>query len=371
MTWVRKMRPVLIVLGLAVAVGSLVGARELTHAVPPAKAAGPNPRPAAALYVTGFVDSDPQPVYYGLPSVLPSGMVTAVHVTNGDEVKAGQKLYEFDTTIQTATLAQAKAGVALARARVKQAEEGAKQHPQQLKYAEQAVKLATGELDMARRFYTFVDKNLEKSYEGNYEKEKWEELKKSSQDLLKATGEVTAAENKLDLAKLKLDQVKAVDPRVEVTVAEEGVRVAEAEQAKAQSAVDLCVVKAKSAGTVEQLTIGPGTTLGVGTRVPALWVIPAGPRVVRAEVEAEFAHRVGPSIQGRSVTVYDNTDPDVKYPGLVRRVSSAFLPKRSTADNLLGGDTRVLEVVVEVTDAAPAGKPPLRVGQRVRVNLGQ
>jgi hypothetical protein len=31
----------------------------------------------------------------------------------------------------------------------------------------------------------------------------------------------------------------------------------------------------------------------------------------------------------------------------------------------------VLEVVITVTDPAPAGKPPLRVGQKVRVNFGQ
>jgi hypothetical protein len=90
--------------------------------------------------------------------------------------------------------------------------------------------------------------------------------------------------------------------------------------------------------------------------------------VVRAEVEAEFAHRVGLDLRGKTVTIVDRTDPKLTYPGGVRRVGTTFLQKRGT-ENLIS-DTRVLEVVIEVKNSTPAGKPPLRVGQRVRVNLG-
>ena len=182
----------------------------------------------------------------------------------------------------------------------------------------------------------------------------------------------TAATNELsDRAAVKRDQLKTADPQVKVKEAQAAVEQAKAELAKAQSAVDLCVVRAKMPGTIEQVSIGPGTTMGVGTRAPALWLIPAGPRVVRAEIEAEFAHSVGSGIVGKTVTVSDHSDPKLTYSGVVRRVGSTFLLKRSNAENFLGSDTRVLEVVIEVSDPAPAGKPPLRVGQRVRVNLGQ
>jgi len=94
-------------------------------------------------------------------------------------------------------------------------------------------------------------------------------------------------------------------------------------------------------------------------------------RIVRAEIEAEFAHRVGKEIEGKEVVVFDNTDPRLTYRGKVRTIGGTFLPKRGPSDSLLTGTTSVLEAVIEITDPSPTGKPPLRVGQRVRVGLGQ
>ena len=88
-------------------------------------------------------------------------------------------------------------------------------------------------------------------------------------------------------------------------------------------------------------------------------------------MEAEFSQRVGLDLVGRSVTVMDHSDPKLTYTGTVRHIGGTFLLKRATAENFLGGDTRVIEAVIDVPDPSPAGKPPLRVGQRVRVNLGQ
>jgi hypothetical protein len=100
-------------------------------------------------------------------------------------------------------------------------------------------------------------------------------------------------------------------------------------------------------------------------------LIPAGPRVVRAEIEADFAHRVSSKLIGKVVTIYDNTDPKLTYKGEVLRISDTFLLKRSANEGFLGSDTRVLEAAIKVIEAAPADRPPLRIGQRVRVDLGQ
>ena len=61
----------------------------------------------------------------------------------------------------------------------------------------------------------------------------------------------------------------------------------------------------------------------------------------------------------------------VTYKGKVRRIGGTFLPKRSSIETLLNNETRVLEAEVEVLDPNPTDRPPLRVGQRVRVDLGQ
>jgi multidrug resistance efflux pump len=370
----RKMRPVLLAAGLAVGVATLIGARSLTGGSPSdagAKIAAP-PAQHGGPVVLGLVDTDPPPVAYGLPPVLPSGTVVKVHVKDGDEVKAGQPLYEFDATIQRSDVKRAEAAIETAKAHVRAAEEGVKQHPSNLQLAENRVKAADRKVELTHSYYKLVEKGVETFYRTEKIPEAdWPERKKSDPGLYKANVDYDTALTEKDLATQARDSLKTVDPQVKVKEAEAAVKQADAELDKAKSAVALCVVTAKTAGTVEQITIGPGTTMGVGTRAAALWLIPDGPRVVRAEVEAEFAHRVGPELVGKAVTISDHTDPKLTYPGTVRRVPPVFLLKRATSENFLGGDTRVIEVPIEVTDPAPSGKPPLRVGQRVRVNLGQ
>jgi hypothetical protein len=101
-----------------------------------------------------------------------------------------------------------------------------------------------------------------------------------------------------------------------------------------------------------------------------MYLIPSGPRVVRAEVEAEFAHKIDDFI-GKTVTIRAGQNFADTYTGTARRVSGAFLPKRFGGDSLVGNPTRVLECLIEITDPAPAGRPPLRPGQPVRVTFGQ
>jgi multidrug resistance efflux pump len=375
MAWIRKMRPVLIVVGIGLAVGSLVGARALTNGstADTSTKADTTPRANGGPIVLGLVDTDPPPVAYGLPPVLQSGSIAKVFVKDGDEVKVGQELYAFDATIQERDLKRAQTAVEYARTKVNEAQELADQHTAKIKsMREVGLKAAERKVETYRAKYNLIKDNLIDYYKR--EKilpEEWPAKLKIDNSLFAANVEYDTAMNELDIFKSQLTQLEAIKPIVKVKEAEAGVEQAKAEQAKAQAAVDLCVVRAKTAGTVEQITISEGTTLGISTRTPALWLIPGGPRVIRAEVEADFAHRIGADRVGKTVTIYDHTDAKITYTGTVRRIGSTFLLKRANTENFLGGDTRVIEAVIEVTDAAPAGKPPLRVGQRVRVNLGQ
>jgi multidrug resistance efflux pump len=366
----RKMRVVFFVAGVALCVATLIGARQLTGGAPDGKGEA---RAQGGPVVMGTVDTDPPPVSYGLPPVLQSGTVAKVFVKRGDEVKAGQPLYAFDDTIQKADLKLAKTAVEYAKTKVAEAEELAKQHAEQVKIAGNAVEAAEQKRKSYKDLYQFVEANLEQGFRANGKApETWPELKKSSADLFKAKVDYDKAGLDKNLAEQQRDQLKAVNPQVKVQEAEAAVKQAEAQQAKAQDAVDLCVVKAHSAGTIEQVTIGQGSTMGIGTRSPALWLVPAGPRVVRAEVEPEFAHRVGPDLKGKTVTITDHTNTKLTYTGTVRDISDTFLLKRANAENFLNGDTRVIEVVVDVRGpVSPDNKQPLRVGQRVRVHLGQ
>ena len=130
MTWLRKTRPILVAVGLVVLIGCLIGARELTHGGGSAAAtsADAGPRSNGGPVVLGLVDTDPPPVAYGLPPVLQSGTVTKVYVKDGDDVKAGQALYQFDDTIQRSDVKRAEAAVAYANTKVNEAKEMADQH---------------------------------------------------------------------------------------------------------------------------------------------------------------------------------------------------------------------------------------------------
>jgi multidrug resistance efflux pump len=372
----RRVRPAVYVFGVALAVGSLLGARALTagnNGGDQPKTANPAGNgKATGPVVLGTVDSDPQPVEYRLPPVLQSGTVVEVIAKDGLEVKAGDKLYEFDSAIQRHDLAKAKVAVKMAQNKVEEAKEGEKQHAKKVEVTRQGVDLAKTKADLAGRQYHLIKNNIFSLYKAEkYDPMTWDDRLKDDPKAFDAQSAWNLADGEWKLKKAELAVLETADATLLVKQAETGVKLAEEEQAKAQTAVDLCIVRAKTAGTVEQVTISPGTTLGVGTRAPALWLIPAGPRVVRAEVEPDFAHRVSNDLIGKEVTVYDNTDPKLTYKGTVRRIGSTFLLKRSSSDALLGNDTRVLEAVVEIADPAPAGRPPLRVGQRVRVNLGQ
>ncbi|MCE9562553.1 MAG: biotin/lipoyl-binding protein [Planctomycetes bacterium] len=377
MNWSRRIRPVVIVLGVLLLVGTLIGAGALTagHGNPTdgPKSANPaqNPSTKAGGPITmGTVDSDPPPVSYGLPTVLQSGSIAEVFVKDGQEVKADEKLYTFDTSIQTSDLKRASAAVAVAKTKVDEAKEGARQHAEKVKVLNTGVDVVAEKVKWQTYLVTLIEGNLNKGYMAEKIPEAdWKAKRDLNADLYKANIDKITAINELSLKRAELDALKAADPQVLVKEAEAGVDQAKAEVNKAETAIRLCTVTAKTAGTVEQVKISPGATLGISTRDPALWLIPAGPRVVRAEIEADFAHRVSNDLIGKEVTIYDNADPKITYKGTVRRIGGTFLPKRS--ESLIMSDTRVLEALVEVTDPAPAGKPPLRVGQRVRVNLGQ
>jgi len=378
MNLLRRFRPALFVLAIVLLVGTMIGAGALTagHGEAAGSPKTTTPSPAASTkaggpITMGTVDSDPPPVAYGLPTVLQSGSIEKVFVKDGQEIKAaGEPLYVFDTSIQTRDLERAKSAVGVQRTKVEEAKEGAKQHAEKIKVLKQGVAAVERKETWQKDLYNLIKSNLEKNYKSEkIPEDEWPAKLNTNPDLYKANVEWAVAVSELGLKKAELAALEAADPQVLVRQAQAGVEQAQAEVDKAKTAIELCTVTAKTPGTIEQVRISPGATLGISTRDPALWLIPAGSRVVRAEVEADFAHRVSAELIGKEVTIHDHTDPKITYKGIVRRIGGTFLPKRS--ESLLQSDTRVLEAVVEVSDPAPPGKPPLRVGQRVRVNLGQ
>jgi multidrug resistance efflux pump len=381
MTWLRRFRPVLYVLGVLLVVGSLLGARLLTHGsgggsdAPKTAAPPTNGKNGTGPVVIGYVYTKTPMIDYGLPPVLQSGRIAQVVVTEGQEVKKGDVLYEFDTRVQKGNLEKAKIGVAQANVAVEQAKSQLDQYPKKLNVQKQIVAAAKTQAERTQKGYQVYEANLRVTLDREWrdKPEKWKEqydldTKLYELDTLrkKAIDERNAAEANLGVA-----EAAKQDLELQVKKAEEAVRQAQAVVDQAQAVLDQCTVRADADGTVERVSVAAGATLGISTHTPAVVLVPAGPLVVRPEVEAEFAHRIGEDKRGKPVTITDHYDEKITYKGVVVKIGTAFLQKRNAGDGFGMNDTRVLEVVVDVTDPAPPGKPPLKVGQQVRVNFGQ
>jgi multidrug resistance efflux pump len=383
MTWLQRIRPALYLLGVLLVVGSLLGARLLTHgsgggteptqktALPPGngKANGNGP------IVTGYADSDPTPIPYSLPPVLQSGRIAKLSVKQGDEVKKGDTLYVFDTTVQKAQLENAQTAVESAKVAVELAQSQLDQFPKQLEIKRQMWETAKLKAERDEAGYKTWDEALRDTLNTNY-KDKPDQWKQQYDINPKRfeleTAKMTSALDR-ETARVNYEAAQAAQKDLELNVkkAKAAVRQADALVHQAQSVLDQCTMKADADGTIERVTVAEGSTLGLSNHAAAVILVPSGPRVVRAEVEAEFAHLIGPDKENKEVTITDHFDRKLTYKGVVRHIGKAFLQKRTAADGFGVNDTRVLEVLVEVPDPAPAGKPSLKVGQKVRVNFGQ
>jgi multidrug efflux pump subunit AcrA (membrane-fusion protein) len=385
MSWKRKVRVGSFALGVLLMVGMLVGARLLSPgsggggSADGSKAAPPPQKNGTGPIVHGVVDSDPSPVAHGLAPVLPSGgLVTKVFVKEDQQVKEGDELYAFDTTILEAERRIAQQNVAVVQAKVHSAQAAADNHQTQIDIQKVAIESAQLVVKTTQEALTTIEyqtrRKAKASHGPDTPEERIAQEVNNDPDVLRSRIDLQKAQQTVKVEQAKLAGLEKADVQAQVAEARAAVELAKANLQKAEDAVKQCTVRAKVSGTVERVTVSPGDTIGLGTRTPAVILIPNGRRIVRAEVEPEFAAKVGKALEGKAnkeLTIYDNTDPTLTYRGHVQAMGGSFLTKRSAGESLAPSDTRVLEVRIVVDDPAPTGKPPLLVGQKVKVNFGE
>lgn len=368
--------------GIGLVLATLIGANKLIHAQ--ATATGgvgtANPAPSVAagdsLITHGTVAAEVEIGQYSGSPFMASGRIEKVFVKEGDEVKAGTPLYMFDDKA-------AKADVDRAEAQVKVAEKNKElaihrwkvEHPVQMSNAEKNVeaaeqvrRTAKQALDAANDSYYKVAraKGTDKTpTQIDAELVLDERVLKSQVDLDSADLAIRRAKSELEF--LRLSPLAEAFEIASATVAS-----AKTELDKAKIALDECTVTAKTDGVVEQITTAPGRLVGPTNTTPLLYLVPKGNRIVRAEVQPDFAFKLKDRT-GQTAIIQDDNYPTYTYEGIVRRVGSSFLPRRGGGgiDLLNAKPTLVLEVEIEVKDPSPPGKPPLRVGQPVRVSIQQ
>lgn len=332
-------------LGMALVLASVVGSRWSLYGQTGDRAAVPALEESGVV-CTGYVD-----VEGGITSLNPlqSGRVEKVLVKENDAVKAGQVLLRLDRRAAETVLRQAEAALEAARVQLDQARQRSGQptlREEQQKSGIEAGrhKLRAAEALLARR-------------------EELRNIQGGLHEIEAARAQVAEFKAVLRAEEKKLEELQLHDAQLDIRRAEADVRAKEAARDQAKLAGDECDLLAPADGIVLRVLVSQGDVLGPQSRQPALLFCAQGPRIVRAEVEQEFARRVA---LGQKALIRDDTVSGDCWTGRVTRLSDWYTHRRSIiAEPLQFNDVRTLECLVTVDP----GQPTLRIGQRVRVVL--
>ena len=117
---------------------------------------------------------------------------------------------------------------------------------------------------------------------------------------------------------------------------------------KAQLAVDECQIKAPCRGMILRQLVNVGELLGPTSPKPALQFCPSGDRIVRAEVEQDYAGTVK---VGQKATVQDESTGAGKWTGVVIGVSDWYTQRRDIRlEPMQFNDVRTLEVIIRLDE---------------------
>jgi len=349
----RWLRGAVWIIGMVVLMASLVGVGRLRSEGNPPAATNETPRtdgPAGRFLVAfGHVD-----VEQGVAALYPSqpGRVRKILVKEGVAVRTGEELLRLDDTLIRTRLRAALADLKAAQRQLEEARQLPRQHEAKVRQQKEAVEAARHRLASARHLH----EHKQRLGQSNL-------VSRKEVDIVAETVQELEAAERAEVEKLRA--LELLDPTTAVARAEAEV---DAKQANVDQVNELLrehVLRAPEDGTVLRILVSPGDQLGQPARQPAVFFCPRAPRIVRAEVEQEYARRVAP---GQSALVEDDSQDGGTWQAKVVRVSDWFTRRRSILlDPLQFNDVRTLECILEITP----GQAPLRIGQRVRVKIGQ
>jgi multidrug resistance efflux pump len=294
-----------------------------------------------------------------------AGKVIKVHVEENapnNKVTKGAKILDIDPRLYKIKVEEAQRAVDAAKVEVDRAELEKEMFPEQLLARKELLAMAAARVLQA-----------EKSADGIREQQK---------EALKAKTPPSAiSQLQLDAAVAVVNGVKAQEKvekkQVEIyeksgiKLVEQGVSAATAKLKAASAALDEanraleeCTLKAPADGTILQLNVAEGGVVSPMSPVPYVVFAPAGPFVVRADLEQEFVYRVKP---GMPVELRDEARSNSPlWTGKVVTVSEYIARKRSILlDPGEMNDVRTAECVIAIDPSNEL----LRIGQRMRVRI--
>ena len=243
------------------------------------------------------------------------GVVEAVAVTQGDDVKAGQVLATLDPRASKIAVATARAGVAQAKAQLAELRVALQQARQRAPRIAEAAKAGA------------------------------------------ATGE--SAERARD-AVASLDAKQAA--------AKAALNAAEQQVAVAQLNLDATTLRAPIAGTVVARHVAVGQAVAATSGGPLFELLPDRPHIVRAQVDADVAGSIHP---GMHAEVVRDSDSGPVYRAKVLWVGQVLQSASLSQDPLARAVANDVDctLALEPPSGSNATMAPLRIGQRVLVKF--
>jgi multidrug resistance efflux pump len=281
---------------------------------------------------------------------LAPGRVARVLAHENDVVSAGTVLLTLDDTMARLHIQEAQAAFEAAQAQRAKAQTLPAQH--KLKLAQQHIVLEgmRYRLSAAQHMLAVKQKLLKDNFINAAEVS-------AAEDQIKELETLRNGEEK------KLAEMRLVDPQLDLQAAEAEVKRVRVKVQEADRELAECSLKAPQAGTVMRMFARVGEVLGGMPRQPAVLFAPDEARIVRAEVDQEFAGKVA---VGKNVRVLDDSNVRFLGNGKVTQLSDWFLRRRNILlEPTRFNDARTLECIITLEP----GHPPLRIGQRVQVRI--
>jgi multidrug resistance efflux pump len=266
--------------------------------------AAPAPAQQYAAIARGRVDVEGGVVRIVAPR---DGVIAALNVKPGDEVKAGDSVATIDVR-------QAELAAGVAKAELDQAQA----HAAALRARTAALKLRASRV-------------VEAAQAGA------------------ATGQSADDANQA-LAELNAD----------ISEAAAAVEVAQQHLKQARHEVEVRNVHAPLAGRIVTRSAHIGDVVSAQTGSELFTLLPDAPRIVRAELNEAFVAKVS---VGMNATVVSEADSGKSWPAKVVRIGDVFGPSKLIEDAQETSDARDVECILELSSQE------LRVGQRVQVRF--
>lgn len=302
----RVVLPLLAIAGLGYAI---LYSTVLAHPDPPQpnQLAMPAESPyPATVSGSGLVEANTRNVAV---SSFESGVVAAVNVVEGQEVRAGEPLFSLDRRLAVAQLAQAERDVVTADARVREAEA------------------------------------LIADRQDQYDRVKG----------LRAG--VTVTEDRLMRARFALQIARAAQISAKAQA-----DAATAQVETARVTLDRLTVRAPVSGRVLKVNIRPGEYIAPGSSAdPPVLLGGDRPLHIRVQIDENDVWRLRPNAPAEAVI---RGNRDMRFPLTFVRIEPYVMPKRSlTGDATERIDTRVLEIIYRFDP----GTAPVYIGQQMDV----